>query len=141
MASIPFPSSVAAVGRQNIDSLIQYTGNSCWFYKVATRVATDPLGTVFNTTYAPPIQTKVVIVWKPEIRLLMALGLYTEDQLPILAYFQFANDANQFDYIELDVEYAVGDILTNKFEITDKKFHGYAIEQRAVWVIAPRRKG
>lgn len=141
MASIPFPSVVAQIGRQNLDSLITYLGTNCWLYKVATRVARDGLDSTFDTTYDPPIQTHVRIVWSPEIRLLKALGLYDEDVLPILAYFKFADDPKQDDYIELDVEYAVGDIVTNKFVIVDKKFHGYGIEQSAVWVIAPRRKG
>lgn len=141
MASVPFPSVVADLTRQNLDTIVGYMGAECWLYKVQTKTPKDSLGTVFDITYYPPVQTKVVIDWKPNINKLKALGLYKEDQLPILAFFKFADNPDQCDYIELDVEYDTGDFITNKFEVVNRHFRGYAVEQIATWVIAPRRKG
>lgn len=144
MPSIPFPSIVGQIGRQNIDTIVGYMGTECWLYKIVTRVARDSLRSTFNTTFDTPIRTKVAIEWNPEVRRLQSLGLYTDegpgDVKPILAYFKFEDDPKQNDYIELDVEYSVGDILTNRFEVVDRKFHGKALEQHAVWVLAPIRK-
>ena len=146
MASIPFPSTVAEIGRYNIDQLVKYMGTTCYLYKIESRVAKDGLESTFITTFPDvPITTKVVIDWNPEIRLLKALGLYMDDgegdSKPILAYFKFEDDPKQNDYITLDIEYEVGEIHTNKFEVIDRKFHGYGIQQRAVWVLAPLRRG
>jgi hypothetical protein len=88
-----------------------------------------------------PIPTYVRIEWSPEIRLLKSLGLYSEDTKPILAYFKFADDPVVDEYIELDVEYHVeSNVKTNKFKIVDRKFIGYGVEQKAVWIIAPMRE-
>jgi hypothetical protein len=141
MASIPFPSTVAEIGRANLDSIITYMGAECWLYKVETKTPRDSLGSAFDFTYDPPVRTRVVIDWKPDINRLKALGLYKEDQLPILAFFKFVDNPAQDDYIELDVEYDTGDFITNKFEIVNRMFRGYTVEQIATWVIAPRRKG
>ena len=74
--------------------------------------------------------------------MLKELGLYTEEKAPILiiSYFKFADDPNQNDYIELDYEYTVQRIKTNKFEVTDRKILGHGEETITIWLLSPIRK-
>ena len=74
--------------------------------------------------------------------MLKDLGLYTEEKapLPVLAYFKFDDDPNQFDYVELLYEYTVNRVKTNKFEVVDRKILGHGEETVTVWQIAPLRK-
>lgn len=136
------PSVVAEIGRRNIDTLVEYMGDPCNLYKVVSVTNDDALADKQTIVYSDmPIRTKVRILWSPEVKLLKMLGLFTEDTKPILAYFKFEDDPVQDEYIELDIEYHVdGTIKTNKFKIVDRKFIGYGVEQKAVWVIAPMRR-
>lgn len=135
------PSVVADIRRQNADTLVGYAGLDCVLHKVAT-VVKDKLGDGRTFTWQDPIDTQVQIIWSPEIRLVKALGLYTEEKapLPILAYFKFEDDPNVWDYIELEYEYTVQRIKTNKFEVVDRKILGHGEETVTVWQIAPIRK-
>lgn len=141
MNSKVIPSVVAETTRGNIDVLIDYLGDECDLYKVLTVTADDALGDKRTIVYSDmPIRTKVRVDWSPEIRLLKSLGLFTEDTKPILAFFRFKDDPKRDDYIVFDVEYDTGTIKTNKFQVVDRKFIGYGVEQRAIWVLAPMRR-
>ncbi len=135
------PDSVVEARRKNADTLIEYAGLPCRLFKVDT-LQRDKLGDGKTFTWQDPIDTFVQIMWTPEMRLLKALGIYTEEKapLPILAYFKFADDPNQNDYIELEYEYTVQRIKTNKFEVVDRKILGHGNETVTVWQIAPIRK-
>lgn len=135
------PQSVVEVRRKNADTLVGYAGLDCQLFKVDT-LTKDKLGDGKTFTWQDPIDTQVQIVWSPEIRLLKALGLYTEEKapLPVLAYFKFEDDPNVHDYIELEYEFTVNRIKTNKFEVVDRKILGHGNETVTVWQIAPIRK-
>lgn len=135
------PIEVVEARRQNTDTLVGYAGLDCVLRKVAT-IARDKLGDGKTYTWQDPIETQVQIVWSPEIRLLKALGLYTEEKapLPILAYFKFEDDPNVDDWFELRYEFTVGRIKTNKFEVVDRKILGHGAETVTIWQIAPIRK-
>lgn len=134
-----FPKELADVLRVNTDSLVELNGQHCRLHKVEGVSYTDTLRDKAIITFKDPIDTYVLIHWSPEVRRLKALGLFVEGELPILAYFKFEDDPNAKDYIELDYHYSIGDMKTNKFEITDRKLRGHDAEARAVWVLAPRR--
>ena len=135
------PSSVVDARRANTDTLVGYAGLDCTLHKVET-MQKDKLGDGKTFTWQAPISTQVQIIWSPEIRLLKDLGLYTEEKapLPIVAYFKFADDPNVYDYIELEYEYTVQRVKTNKFEVVDRKILGHGEETVTVWQIAPIRK-
>jgi len=135
------PASVVAARRANTDTLVGYAGLDCVLHKVDV-VTKDKLGDGKSFTWQDPVETQVQIIWSPEIRLLKDLGLYTEEKapLPVLAYFKFEDDPNQFDYIELEYEYTVNRIKTSKFEVVDRKILGHGEETVTVWQIAPLRK-
>lgn len=135
------PQSVVDARRENTDTLVEYAGLDCRLFKVDT-ITRDKLGDGKAFTWQDPVATHVQIVWSPEIRLLKALGLYTEEKapLPVLAYFRFEDDPNVFDYIELDYEFTVARVRTNKFEVVDRKILGHGSETVTVWQIAPIRK-
>ena len=136
-----FPREVAEAIRKNTDKLVDTIGQECNLFRV-TQTATDGLGDHFIEDIVGPIPTKVLIHWSPEVRRLKELGLYTEEphsSIPILAYFKFEDDPKQGDYVELEYEYSVGDIKTNKFDVVDRKLRGQGAEARSVWVLAPKR--
>ena len=136
-----YPSEVAAILRANFDKLVGIIGQECSLFK-ATVTPKDILGEALTYEYSSAIPTSVLIRWSPEVRRLKELGLYTDDPhsvLPILAYFKFEDDPVIDDYIELEFEYSIGDIKTNKFEIVDRKLRGHGAEARSIWVIAPKR--
>ena len=135
------PIEVVKARRENTDTLVEYIGLDCQLFKVDT-VTKDKLGDGKTFTWHDPIATQVQIIWSPEIRMLKSLGLYTEEKapLPVLAYFKFADDPNQFDYIELPYEYTVNRIKTSKFEVADRKILGHGAETVTVWLLAPLRK-
>jgi len=135
------PSSVVQVRRDNTDVLVSYAGLNCQLIKVDT-VTKDKLGDGKTYTWHDPVATQVQIIWSPEIRMLKDLGLYTEEKapLPVLAYFKFDDDPNIDDYIELEYEYTVARVKTNKFEVVDRKILGHGEETVTVWQIAPLRK-
>ena len=135
------PIEVVEARRQNTDTLVEYEGLDCVLHKVDT-LTRDKLGDGKTFTWQDPIETQVHIIWSPEIRMLKALGLYTEEKapLPILAYFRFADDPNIEDWFELEYEYTVGRVKTNKFEVVDRKILGHGAETVTVWQIAPLRK-
>lgn len=136
------PNSVVQVRRDNTDTLVEYSGVDCRLFKVDTKQK-DKLGDGKTFTWHDPIATQVQIIWSPEIRMLKALGMYTEEKapLPILAYFKFADDPMIEDYIEIDYVYAsTNGYKTNKFEVVDRKILGHGDETVTVWQIAPIRK-
>jgi len=135
------PIEVVEARRKNADTLVGYAGLDCVLHKVNT-VTRDRLGDAKTFTWQDPIETQVQIIWSPEIRLLKALGMYTEEKapLPILAYFKFEDDPNVYDYIELPYEFTVERVKTNKFEVVDRKILGHGAETVTVWQIAPIRK-
>lgn len=135
------PIEVVEARRQNTDTLVEYAGLDCVLHKVDV-LTKDNLGDGKTFTWQDPIDTQVQIVWSPEVRLLKALGLYTEEKapLPILAYFKFEDDPNVNDWFELQYEFTVGRIKTNKFEVVDRKILGHGAETVTVWQIAPLRK-
>lgn len=135
------PSEVAGIRRDNTDVLVEYEGLDCVLHKVNT-LQRDKLGDGKTFTWQDPIETQVHIIWSPEIRMLKALGMYTEEKapLPIIAYFKFEDDPNVEDYFELEYEYTVGRVKTNKFEVVDRKILGHGEETITVWQIAPLRK-
>jgi len=134
------PSVVAETRRKNTDTVIGYMGLDCELYKQESSTP-DVLRRESSIVFAAPVSTQVQIIWSPNIRMLKSLGMYTEEKapLPIVAYFKFEDDVNRGDYIELDYEYAVGDVKTNKFEVVDRRVLGHGAEVVDVWQIAPKR--
>lgn len=135
------PWSVVEARRANTDTLVEYAGLACRLFKVDT-LTRDKLGDGKTFTWQDPVDTHVQIIWSPEIRMLQELGLYTEERapLPIIAYFRFADDPSIHDYIELDYEYTVRRVRTNKFEVADRRILGHGNETVTVWLLAPIRK-
>ncbi len=134
------PTSVATTRRANTDTLVEYMGQNCTLYKIATET-TDKLRDKATVTYDAGVETQVLIHWSPEIRLLKSLGLYSEEKapLPVLSYFRHSDDPMPGDLFTLAYAYAVGSTKTNRFEIIDRKILGQDTEVIAVWVIAPAR--
>lgn len=100
-------------------------------------------------TFIGPINTQVVIDWKPDKHRLRKLGIVIEDDLPIVAYFpRIVNpaDATKFlditinSYFKIQLQYVQRQYDTEFFEIVDyivPAMHDSVIVQ--YFKIAPRR--
>jgi len=88
------------------------------------------------------IQTQVFIEWSPNIHRLRALGLYVEDSVPIVAWFDPKLPVVRKSYFRIDINYIPEDFNdTDEFEVTDNLIRAMhdAVTVKA-FSIAPRRK-
>ena len=95
--------------------------------------------------------TKVWIQWSPDKRQLAKLGIFSEDETPMIAYFSNIFRDNFHNYKDLDItigSYFKIDIqyitqfkeYTNEFDIVDVKAVGMANKLiTKIFKIAPRR--
>jgi len=87
-------------------------------------------------------QTTVYIDWAPNIYRLRALGIFVEDQKPILAWFDPQLIVPRKSYFRIKLEFLPKDrFATNEFEVVEnviKALHDASVVN--AWLIAPRRK-
>lgn len=84
--------------------------------------------------------TKVFIQWSPNNKMLRKLGLFVEDELPILAWFKNEFEVVKGSYISLDFQYIPFSIDTDKFNIVDEIIRGMGDKVALrCYKIAPRR--
>lgn len=91
----------------------------------------------------PSIKTKVFIEWKPEMKRLRRLGIFTEDELPIIAWFKnlSLDQLTRNSYIRIPINYTKGEWGTDEFELVDcvvRNTYNAIVVQ--CWQISPRRK-
>jgi hypothetical protein len=88
-----------------------------------------------------PIKTKVFIDWKPDMKRLRRLGIFTEAALPLIAWFKNIPELTRKSYIRVTMSYQAEDWGTDEFELVDcliKNMYNAIVIQ--CWNIAPRRK-
>ena len=87
--------------------------------------------------------SKVFIEWSPNIKELKKLGIFTEGELPIIAYFRNYPRVVIGSYISIALQYIPRqfDFNTGEFSIVDVVVKGlYNAEVTKAYKIAPRRK-
>jgi len=84
---------------------------------------------------------KVWINWaETDIQRLRKLGLFTEKNAPIIAYFKNFPVVTLQSYIKVDTRYIPDDYDTDEFEVTDVLMrHTYNAEVVRSYKLAPRR--
>lgn len=141
------PQATVDAMRQMVDVSVGNYGIDCTLY-VPTNLDTvmsydvyvKPTDYVY-TTYS----TIVWIDWKPDKHKLRKLGLFVEDDLPIIAWFpnKIANvnvDITVKSWFSIGVQYIPANMDTEKFEIIDVLIPG--MHERVItkyFKIAPRR--
>jgi hypothetical protein len=84
--------------------------------------------------------TKVFIEWSPEAKRLRKLGIYMENETPIIAWFKNIPDVKVGTYIKVPIQYVPGIIDTDEFDVVDIKLKGmYDAEVLKAYKLAPRR--
>jgi hypothetical protein len=86
-------------------------------------------------------QTEVFIEWQPDMKRLRKIGVYTEDHIPIVAWFKNELPVIVQSYIKVPIEYIPSQFVdVDEFEIVDVLVRGShdAIILKS-FEIAPRR--
>lgn len=146
------PQAVVNAFRQHNDFAVSIYGIDCMLH-----IPTNFDAVMQKDAYAEPgdydyadYTTKVIIEWSPNVSRLKALGMYSEDDLPIIAYFENKiPDSNgvlqdvdilKGSYFEISMEYIPDSFDADSFEVIDvmiPRKHDAIIYQ--MYKIAPRR--
>lgn len=131
--------------RKNVDTLIEMYGMDCVLH-VAKNVEQRDRSQIYaeqpGLQYHDPIDTKVWIVWNPNMKWLRNMGIFTEEELPIVGFARSDHQITRLSYVKINMGYAIGDNQTEEFEFVDhvvKKAYDAVVV--AAWKLAPRRRG
>jgi hypothetical protein len=123
------------------DTIVDIYGIDCTLYVPSNLDAIDN-----NTAYQPTLayttytSQKVFIEWAPENKRLRKLGIYAEDQTPIIAWFKHSPMVVIKSYITVSLQYVPSSYDTEAFEIVDmlvKQMHDMELVRCVK--LAPRR--
>ncbi len=70
-------------------------------------------------TFTQYPNVKVWVEWNPDMKRLRKLGFYSEEQLPIIAWFKSTPDVVLHSYIQLQAQYVPAIYDTEEFEVVD----------------------
>jgi len=94
-----------------------------------------------NEKFYNAIKTKVFIEWKPDTKRLRRLGVFIEDNLPVIAWFRNIPELTRNSWIRIGLNISDNQWGTDEFELTDCIVrHMYNAVAVQAWVIAPRRR-
>lgn len=142
------PRETIDVMRNFNDVTIDIYGIACTLY-IPSNIASVDLANIYTInqqpTFSAGFASKVFIEWKPDQKRLQKMGVYSENETPMIAYFkQLPNGIITLpikSYFTLPLEYVPTTIDTDQFEIIDviiNKMHDAVIAK--AYKIAPRRK-
>lgn len=152
MGSNLIPQETIDILRHYVDVSVRNFGIDCELY-IPQNLDTVDVHDVYTTPsdlQYVKYETQVFINWSPTQRHLRQLGIYTEDDLPILAYFAnyFQNEdgSETFvdipigSYIKLNLQYVPAQYDTDEFEVVDILIPAmYNAEVIKLYRLAPRR--
>ena len=85
-------------------------------------------------------ETLVFIEWSPDSKRLRKLGLYTEQDIPLIAWFKNEFDISIGSYFKVNLQYIPIQYKTDEFEITDVLIkHMHDAEIINAYKAVPRR--
>ena len=101
--------------------------------------STDVYRKVEELTYEG-LDAKVFIEWSPNAKRLRKLGIYTEDDIPLLGWFKNMPDIKTSAYIKVPIQYVPGIYDTDEFEVTNIVLKGmHDAEALKAYKLVPRR--
>jgi len=112
--------------RDHQDLSVELYGIDCTLY-LANNLNSVDFANIYDInqepTYSDAISTQVWIEWSPSAKRLHRLGLYNEEEIPILAHFvglpDDSNDIPMKSYFQVSMQYIPIQTDTDKFEIVD----------------------
>jgi len=147
------PAETVVALRKQVDVVIDVYGIDCTLYVPTNADTTDTYDVYVKPsdhTYTIYTDQKVHIVWSPDQKALRKLGIFTEEVIPIVAFFKntykdiagndLALDVTKGSYISVDFEAVPDQYDTEEFEVVDviiRHMHD-AVAVRA-YKLAPRR--
>jgi hypothetical protein len=91
--------------------------------------------------YQAPIKTKVFVEWKPDTKRLRSLGIFVEENIPIVGWFLPMKEITRNSYIKVAINYIEGEWSTDEFELVDRvvknMYNATVVEG---WLLVPRRR-
>lgn len=146
------PYALVNVLRKQIDVSMENYGIDCILY-VPSNVDTIETYDVYQTpsdfTYSH-YTAKVWIDWNPNVHRLRKLGVFSENETPMIARFgsyAYDTDGEKVDvvvipnsYIRVPIQHVPKQIDTDEFELVDIQLEGMhdAVDVR-MWKLVPRR--
>lgn len=131
------------------DMTVDHFGFDCDLYMPKPQVIKQREGLdVYQETpeldkekYQAPIKTKVFVEWKPDVKRLRNLGIFTEENLPILAWFKNIEGLQRDCFIKVSLNDMEGVWSTDEFTLVDRVVkHMYDAAAVEGWLLAPRRR-
>ena len=140
-----FPHELVVATRSTLAMIVEQVGLPCQLYLPVdlTVVDDDIYKESPAVEYEDAIETKVYIDWTPSIKKVIDLGIYTEDSLPILAYFKAEDNVVRGSWFDINVLYNnPRSIQTSQFDVVDQRVIGMAAREEVLqhFVISPKRK-
>ena len=137
-----FPQATVNALRSFANLSIDNYGIDCQLFVVNNTTTNEPKDIYKkpeDVTYSV-IKTRVFIEWKPDTKRLRKLGLFTEGDLPIIAWFKNVPDVPIGSYIKVDTQYIPALYDRDEFEIVDVLIRGmYDAIVLHGYKLAPRR--
>lgn len=119
--STQLPKSIIEALRTNNDISVNTFGYDCELYipnnleEVESRdIYAKPSDSTFDSSHE-----KVFLTFSPTIKQLQRLGIFTEDSIPIVAWFRNDPEIVIGSWFKLNVEYIPNVLDSEEFEITD----------------------
>lgn len=138
------------IPQETINALRQFNNVTVDLYGINVKLLlatnmtqVDPLDVYAKPSdfvFSPYVDQKVFIEWNPNSKRLRKLGIFSEDETPIIAWFKLEPVVTVGSYIEVETQYVPIQFDTDKFDIVDifmKQMHDAEL-LRCV-KLAPRR--
>ena len=122
------------IPQETINVLRQYTNLAVDTYGYdCTLYIPNNLNTIENyDVYVKPsdfayktYNTSVFIEWSPDVKRLRKIGVFTEDEIPMIAWFKNLPDVVRGSYFKINVQHIPGKTVEeDEFEIVDELIKG-----------------
>ena len=140
-----FPLKTIDAIRQHIDTVIEVYGIPCKVYipeNIAQRESLDIYDERPRLVYSKVVGTKVWIEWQPDAKRLRKLGIFVEEQVPIIAWFKGIQDLQRNAYFKIDIRLIPEGLPTvERYELVDRLIRKvYTSIVMECWKVVPLRE-
>lgn len=94
-----------------------------------------------DISYKYPEDVEVFIEWAPTAKKLRGLGVFVEDEIPVICWLRGDLDITRNSYLKIPINYSMSEVQEDEFELVDQLAkHMYDSVVVQCWKIVPRRK-
>jgi len=143
--SKPLPQETVNVLRTFNDISVEYYGYNCTLFILSNADTIDNLdiyATPEDKTYTE-VATQVFLEWSPDTKRLRKLGIFTEDEIPILAWFKNTPKIPEIvrgSWFKIPLQYIPTQMDVDEFEIVDILVRGMGDKIALMgYKVVPRR--